>query len=458
MINPGLEGYRRQQFAIDGGGAGAGMGAVEIRELQPLQGRVGVITGTSRGIGAEIAVSLAGAGEHVIGTHVDPTKETKQGKTGQRARELGGSFETVTADITDPDDRTAMLYKAIGNPKYPNPIDHLVLNAAGGLERGKPENWAQTINVEAQHALIDMYLPYMNPGGTVVYMTSLWAHEYGNLKQLPSYGPVASTKNRFEQELRERIPELEERGIKVGVVVGHIIKGTAAHTLFTRSAGEEMARLEAMATGGKFPEAADMGNAVRDMLTRDFQSGQTVYVGGRNAEPLGFPEGELQRAHIAEMLTMYSDEKLLLDTFEKTGVGSGLSSYTVRDRDTQGHFTGEFSDLQLFRGVDQLEAMAQGIGMTLIATEGDTGSLGVFKGVRGGIQWNYPLRPGMTPRIFTEITQRTAEGAIGNAEMRIGDIVVSKAEGIDVGILPNEKIARRVLSQKFSELESQQTS
>ena len=39
----------------------------EIRETQPLQGKIAVITGTSRGIGREIALSLAQRGIHVVG-------------------------------------------------------------------------------------------------------------------------------------------------------------------------------------------------------------------------------------------------------------------------------------------------------------------------------------------------------------------------------------------------------
>lgn len=447
--------FGRQPFlALDGGGASGALSLAEIRERQPLAGRRGFITGTARGIGAEIAVSLAEAGASPIGNHVDPGKEDKQRGTGERVRQFGVPFETVTADITDEDDRRAILYKAVGNPRYPQNIDYLILNAAGGLEKGKPEDWADRINVDAQHALVDMFLPYMNEGGTIIYMTSLWAHKYGEVNQLPAYGPVASTKHRAEMELTGRIDEFAERGINFGVVVGHVIKGTAAYTLFTRGAKEEMARLELLAEGGKFPEAADMGRAVRNMLVRDFATGERVYVGGTNAEPLNFPSGELHRPDIAKILHMYNDDKLLVDTFERTGLGTGRATYTVRENDTEGHFTGKYDNIRLFRGVDQGEAMAQAGGLTLLSMEGDTGALGVFQGIRGGIRFLYPLRPGMTPEIYTEIVRRSREGVIINAEMRINGTVVSSAAGIDLGILPNERTARMVLAQKFAELEN----
>ena len=174
-------------LAPDGGGAGATPIITEIRERQPLQGKIGLVTGTARGIGAEIAVALGEAGASPIGTHVDPGKEAKQNETGERVRQFGVPFETITADITNEEDRQAMLYKAVGNPRYPRKIDYLILNAAGGLEKNKPEDWAERINVDAQHALVDMFLPYMNERGTIIYMTSLWAHKYGEVNQLPAY-------------------------------------------------------------------------------------------------------------------------------------------------------------------------------------------------------------------------------------------------------------------------------
>ena len=194
-----------------------------------------------------------------------------------------------------------MLKSAIGEEGNQR-IDYLILNAAGGLENNKPEDWPVQINVHSQDSLVSHFLPFMNPGGKIIYLTSLWAHGYGDMKQLPAYGPIASSKNRFEREFRDRIPELQEWGVDVGVVVGHVIKGTAAHTLFSRSAKEELAKLEGMTETGQFPEAADMGNAVRDMLVSGFESGHTVYVGGKNAERIQRPDRALTREEIRAIL------------------------------------------------------------------------------------------------------------------------------------------------------------
>ena len=422
----------------------------EPHELQPLRGKLAVITGTSRGIGAEVAVSLADVGVDIVGNHVDPKKEAKQGDTATRVLAHGVSFNSVLADISEQLGREALVQGAIGDVQKPRKVDYLILNAAGGLERGKSEDWAEQINIKAQHELVNEFIPNMNPGGKIIFMTSLWAHKYGDVKQLPAYGPVASTKHRFEEELRARIPELEQKGIDVGIVVGHIIKGTAAHLLFSRMAEEEMVKLEQTAEGGKFPEASEMGLAVRDILLSNFDSGRTIYVGGQNAEEIDRYGRPLTREEIQTKLPMYGDQKLLVDTFSLDSAGIGKGTYTVGPQDTEGHFAGPFKDIQLWRGVDQIESLVQTMGLTVLETEGDTGALGVFRGVRGGVKFIGMIFPGDKAELHTSVVRRTQEGIIGNGEIRVEEKVVMQAEGIDLALIPNANMARKLINLQKS--------
>lgn len=242
-----------------------------------LQGNVAVITGTSRGIGAEIAKSLAGEGVAIIGNYVDPVKKKRADSVEQVVESLGSKMKSVLADITEPGDRQALLSATLTD--YPKGIDYLILNAAGGLEKGKPKGWGEKINITAQLALVDIFLPHIRPGGYIIYLTSLWAHKYGKIEQIPFYQPIAQTKYIAEVKLREKIPELNEKGIKLGILCGSIVQGTATHLIFARALRTEMAALEKASKEGKFPEAKDMGNAVRDMILSGFESGHTYFVG-----------------------------------------------------------------------------------------------------------------------------------------------------------------------------------
>jgi len=63
----------------------------------PLNGKVALVTGAARGIGAAIAEVLARDGAHVVGLDVEPMAD----QLAEVAGRLGGS--SLTADITDPD-------------------------------------------------------------------------------------------------------------------------------------------------------------------------------------------------------------------------------------------------------------------------------------------------------------------------------------------------------------------
>ncbi len=448
MINRAIEAnINRGQF-LSPDGVGGGVGSPEPRELQPLKGQLAVITGTSRGIGAGIARSLAEAGMDIIGNHVDPNprKIQRQEEVGEYVMAQGSSFTDVLGDITDPSAREAILLAAIGSRENPRKVNALILNAAGGLESDKPEDWAEQINIHAQDALMNEFLPYMSEGGKIVYVTSWWAHGYRQVPQLAGYGAVARSKGDSERKMRYRIPEMQEKKVQFGVVVGNVVKDTGAYTIFSRLAPEELARLEPGAEGGKFPYPADMGRAVRGMLEHDIEPGHTVYVGGTYPERLHVPDRPLTRSEVNAVLHMYDDNKLLVDTFEMTGEDEGKGTYTVRPQDTQGHFAGKFKDIDIFRGVDQEEALAQILGLTYYFTEGDSGGVAVFRGAN--IRWNGMIFTGNTAELTSRIVLRTKDGLIGKGEIKVGNEVVAEAERLDLGIIPNEKLARRMVEMQ----------
>lgn len=115
---------------------------------RPLEGKVAVVTGNSRGIGAGISLALAEAGANIVGSHVDPGKEARVDRLKAQFDRLNVKSSSVLSDITETAGRKALLDAALAN--YPQGIDYLILNAAGGLEQGKPANWAETINIDSQ--------------------------------------------------------------------------------------------------------------------------------------------------------------------------------------------------------------------------------------------------------------------------------------------------------------------
>jgi len=195
-----------------------------------LEGKRVLITGSSRGIGADTAAYLAAAGAQVVINYRN--KEARALKVVAAIEEAGGSAIAVGADLTDPDSVASMLEtirSAWGG------LDILVLNASGGMESGMGEDYALRLNRDAQVNVLEASLPLMEPGGRVVFVTSHQAHFVETSETMPEYEPVARSKRAGEDALRERLPQLEAAGIEFVVVSGDMIEGTITATLLERA-------------------------------------------------------------------------------------------------------------------------------------------------------------------------------------------------------------------------------
>ena len=195
-----------------------------------LRGKTALVTGSSRGIGADTARYLAQAGADVVINYRN--KAPRAEKLANELRELGVQVLVVGADLTDEHSVAAMFAKvesAFGG------LDILVLNASGGMESGMGEDYALRLNRDAQLGVLDAALPLMRDGSRVVFVTSHQAHFIRTTPTMPEYEPVALSKRAGEDALRERIPELAERGIGFVVVSGDMIEGTITATLLERA-------------------------------------------------------------------------------------------------------------------------------------------------------------------------------------------------------------------------------
>jgi citronellol/citronellal dehydrogenase len=98
----------------------------------PLDGKIALVTGASRGIGESIALRLARDGAHVIVTarSAEPGDDHLPGslaETVARIEALGGTATAIAADLAKSEDREALVRKAEAQC---GPISILVNNAA----------------------------------------------------------------------------------------------------------------------------------------------------------------------------------------------------------------------------------------------------------------------------------------------------------------------------------------
>lgn len=231
------------------------------------------ITGASRGVGAEVAKRVAECGAHTVLTYRN--KRARAEAVAGEVQRSGREALLVQADITSEAD----MKRAFERVKETfGQLDVLVLNASGGLEKDKPADYAMTLNRDAQVQAIDLALPMMPKGSRVVFVTSHLAHFHGEKPVFPDYEPVAASKKAGERALRERIPDLEKRGIDLVVVSGDLIEGTITPKLLQRNApGLIETRRE---QAGYLPTVKDFAEAIVDAAANtSLQTGATVYVG-----------------------------------------------------------------------------------------------------------------------------------------------------------------------------------
>jgi 3-oxoacyl-[acyl-carrier protein] reductase len=239
----------------------------------PLSGRTAFITGASRGIGASVARQLAEAGADIALNYRNKAARAQEvaeeiAALKRRVLLLQGDI-TNTADINSTFDRIRSEWQR---------LDILVLNASGGLEKGKDPGYAMRLNLDAQVNLVHGALPLLPPGGRIVFVTSHLAHFYGVKPVYDSYEPVAASKKAGEDALRKMIPEFTRLSIRLVIVSGDLIEGTITPKLLQRQSPGliESRRQEA----GALPDVEEFAAAiVKGAVDDSYTTGETIYVG-----------------------------------------------------------------------------------------------------------------------------------------------------------------------------------
>ncbi len=239
----------------------------QILEPGSLAGRRALVTGSSRGVGADTARYFAQAGADVVVNFRN--KAPRAEKLAAEFRELGVRALVQGADLTDRDSVQAMM--AAVREEFGG-LDILVLNASGGMESNMGEDYALRLNRDAQLSVLDAALPLMGEGARVVFVTSHQAHFIRTTPTMPEYVPVAESKRAGEDALRELIPELAARDIGFTVVSGDMIEGTVTATLLNRlNPGAIEARREEAGKLYNVSEfAAEVARAAVDPVPDDY--------------------------------------------------------------------------------------------------------------------------------------------------------------------------------------------
>lgn len=237
-----------------------------------LSGKRVLVTGSSRGIGADTITYFAEAGARVAINYRN--KEARALKLVASLEEKGAEAIAIGADLTDPASVGSLvgtIATAFGG------LDILVLNASGGMESGMEADYAMKLNRDAQVDFLTAMRPLLGAGSRVVFVTSHQAHFIKTVETMPEYLPVALSKRAGEDALRDLIPELEKSGIEFVVVSGDMIEGTITATLLQRAnPGAIEARKEA---AGRLYNVGEFAAEVALAAVEPIPADHTRYVG-----------------------------------------------------------------------------------------------------------------------------------------------------------------------------------
>jgi 3-oxoacyl-[acyl-carrier protein] reductase len=181
-----------------------------------FEGKVAVVTGGSRGIGAAIARRLTSQGAHVALTYQQSAGAAETLVADIQAQ--GGSAEAIRSDAADPaaiDATIAHVAQARGR------IDILVNNAGvavfGPIDDFTLEDFDKTVgvNVRAVFAGVKAALPHMKEGGRIVNISST------NALRMPMVGGsvYAMSKSALSGLTQGLARELGPRGITINNVL-----------------------------------------------------------------------------------------------------------------------------------------------------------------------------------------------------------------------------------------------
>ena len=236
-----------------------------MTDSKPLSGRLALVTGASRGIGAATAEALAAAGAHVI---LVARATSALEEVEDRIHQAGGTATIAPLDLTD-GESIGKLAVAIGERW--EKLDILVLNAAmlGSLTPVQdidPKEYSRllSINLLANQALIAAFDPLLKKAeqADVVALTSSVGRE-----PRAFWGAYGSSKAALETLLEAYADETEYTGrLKV-----HIVDPGATRT-----------RMRANAFPGEEPESVKppevVARAIVERITADAPTGERLRV------------------------------------------------------------------------------------------------------------------------------------------------------------------------------------
>jgi len=232
--------------------------------------KIALVTGGSRGLGKDMAMSLAKKGLNVILTY-NSKKEEAEAVVAEieQAGQKAAALQLNTADIKTFDTFFEQVKTVLANTFDTDHFDFLVNNAGIGIHAPFAEttedqfDTLMNVHFKGVFFLTQKALPLLNDGGRIINLSTGLAR-FAN----PGYAAYAAMKGAIETLTKYQAKELGARGIAVNVVAPGAIE-----TDFGGGVVRDNAQVNQYLAGvtalGRVGRPDDIGSVVAFLCTED---------------------------------------------------------------------------------------------------------------------------------------------------------------------------------------------
>ena len=247
---------------------------MEENREKSIVNKVVVVTGGSRGIGAQIVKTLANENYKVI-LNYNNSKEQAE-KIQQELLEQGNEIEIIKADVSKREETEKLIQFAIN--KF-NKIDVLI-NNAGISQEGlftdvTEEEWQKIINTNLNSVFYcnQQALKYMIPEqqGCIINISSIWGETGASCEV--AYSTTKAAINGMTKALAK---EVGPSNIRVNAIAPGIIDTDMNRNL----TNEELEPIKEQIPLNKIGKALDIAKCVKWLIEDEYTTGQIISING----------------------------------------------------------------------------------------------------------------------------------------------------------------------------------
>jgi len=248
-----------------------------------MNNKIAFVTGGSRGLGKDMAISLAKKGIDVVLTY--QTQEQEAQNTVAAIQGMGRKAKAFRLDVGDIPSFDAFLSEILDFLKrewHSDKIDFLVNNAGVGatipIEKVTEEAFDHLMNIHFKgvYFLTQKCMPHVNDHGGIIFISS------GTTRFcVPGYSVYSSLKGAIEVFTKYVAKEYGHRGIRANIVAPG-----ATETDFNNAAIRNNPQMQTMLANntalGRVGKADDIGSVVAFLCTEDAKwvNAQRIEVSG----------------------------------------------------------------------------------------------------------------------------------------------------------------------------------